>query len=325
MDIAVIDDFLLLSQKTADWKTIAPDVRITVFSDHAYTDEALIERLQWFDVVCVMRERTRLTRAVLSKLPRLKLIVTSASKNPAVDMDAATDYGIQVCGTVTSRNKGYSSSEITIALMLSVARWIPQERDSMRANGWQSRVGVALAHRTLGIIGFGRLARQVAVVAKAMMMEVITFSRSLSEAEAAEIGVKKVDRDTLFRESDFLNVQLLLTPETTGVIGAREIGLMKPTAYLINAARGPIVDEAALIDALVNRRIAGAGLDVYDYEPLQPDHPFRYLPNVVATPHIGFATEEAYQVFYEGMVETIKAFAAGNPVWKHNEIARTNA
>jgi phosphoglycerate dehydrogenase-like enzyme len=204
--------------------------------------------------------------------------------------------------------------------MLSVARWIPQERDSLRGNGWQSRVGVALARRTLGILGFGRLARQVAIVAKAMQMSVITYSRSLSEADAAAAGVRKVDRDTLFRESDFVNVQLLLTDETRGSVGAREIALMKPTAFLINAARGPLVDEHALIDALIHHRIAGAGLDVFDFEPLPPDHPFRYLPNVVATPHIGFATEEAYRAFYQGMVATIAAYVNGAPINVHNQV-----
>jgi phosphoglycerate dehydrogenase-like enzyme len=309
--IAILDDFQQVALAMADWSALAGKAEIEVFHDHLADSARVVERLAPFDIVCVMRERTPLTRAILGQLPKLKLICSTAPRNASIDLAAAAERGITVCGT------GYTShgaAEATWALILGLLRHIPAEANSLRAGGWQVAIGGDLEGRTIGLVGLGNLGARVAKVAKAFGMNAIAWSTNLTAEKAEAAGARPVDKDTLFRDADIVTIHLVLSPRSRGIIGAREIGLMKPTAYLINSSRGPLVDEAALIDALTRRRIAGAALDVFDTEPLPPAHPFRTLDTVLATPHIGFVTRETYTIFYRDTVENILAWLAGKPI-----------
>jgi phosphoglycerate dehydrogenase-like enzyme len=270
-----------------------------------------VARLKPFEIVCAMRERTPLPRAILSQLPNLKLICSTAPRNASIDVAAAKELGITVCGT------GYTShgaAEATWALILGLLRHIPAEANSLRAGGWQVAVGGDLERRTIGLVGLGNLGRRVAGVAKAFGMNAIAWSQNLTAEKAEATGVKLVTKDELFREADIVTIHLVLSPRSRGIVTAHEIGLMKPTAYLINTSRGPLIDETALVDALTHRRIAGAALDVFDTEPLPASHSFRTLDNVLATPHIGFVTRETYEIFYRDTVENILAWLGGKPI-----------
>ncbi len=303
--IAVLDDYQGVALQLADWTTIAQRARIDVFRDHVSDPDAVALRLRPYDVVCVMRERTPLRRELIEQLPNLKLIASTGGRNASIDLQAAAERGIKVVHT------GYSSTptvELTWALILADRRHILRESAALRAGEWQHTLGEDLATRTLGIIGLGNLGSLVAKVALAFGMNVIAWSQNLTAERASAVGVGLVTKEELLRQADIVSIHLVLSARTRGLIGAAELALMKPTARLVNTSRGPIVDEAALIDALAAGRIAGAAIDVYDVEPLPPDHPFRRLDNVLATPHIGYVARGLYETFYRDTVANIAAW-----------------
>ncbi len=301
----MLDDYQGVALQMADWTPLAQRAHIDVFRDHVSGLDEVVQRLLPYDVVCVMRERTPFGRELIERLPNLKLIASTAPRNACIDLKAAAERGIKVAHT------GYSSTptvELTWALILAGARHIIQESASLRAGGWQHTVGEDLAKKTLGIIGLGRLGSLVAKVALAFDMDVIAWSQNLTAERAAAAGATLVTKQELLQQSDVVSIHLVLSERTQGLIGAAEFALMKPTARLVNTSRGPIVDEAALIEALAAGRIAGAAVDVYDVEPLPPQHPFRTLNNVLATPHIGYVARGLYEIFYRDTVANIVAW-----------------
>jgi phosphoglycerate dehydrogenase-like enzyme len=308
--VAILDDYQNCALRMADWSVLPANVEVTVFTDNEADLGRLIQRLKPFQVVCAMRERTRFDRELLEKLPDLKLVATTGSWNAAIDTVAAEELGITVCGTGAAGN---STPELTWGVILALIRQIPAEVNSVRSGGWQVAVGGDLQGRTLALMGLGNIGRAMARIGKAFGMNIIAWSQNLTAEKAEANGARLVDMDTLFREGDFVCIHTVLSTRTRGLVTARELGLMKKTAYLINTSRGPIVDEAALIDVLERRAIAGAALDAYVPEPLPADHPFRRLTNVIATPHIGYVTEDTYRIFYGETVDNIANFLAGTP------------
>src|SRR5437588_1534675 len=309
MKVAILDDYQDVALRLADWSGVRRRAEITVFNDHLADPAALVERLRPFDVVCVMRERTPLSRDTLQQLPRLKLIASTGPRNAAIDMRVAAERGIVVTAT------GYESTptiELSWALILASARHLAREAASVRDGGWQTRIGTNLRGKCLGVIGLGNIGKEVARIALAFGMTVIAWSQNLTGEIAGAAGATLVDKDALFRQADIVTVHLILSRRTVGLVGAAELALMKPTAWLINTSRGPIVDQAALIEALQARRIAGAALDVFDVEPLPADHPFRRLDNVLATPHIGYVTQELYRTFYADAAVNIAIWLEAN-------------
>jgi phosphoglycerate dehydrogenase-like enzyme len=312
--IAILDDYQNVALDMADWSPLAKRAEITVFNDHEADTAKLIERLQPFQVICVMRERTPITRQVIERLPNLKLIASTGSRNASIDTDAAADHGIDVVNT------GYSSTatiEFTWALLLAMSRNIPLEAQSLREGGWQRSFGTELSGKTLGVLGLGHIGSAVGVIGRAFRMNVIAWSQNLTVERAESKGVQLVDKDTLFSTSDFLSIHLRLSDRTQGLVGREELAKMKKTSRLINTSRGPIVDTAALVDALTRRQIAGAAIDVYDTEPLEPMHPLRSMQNVLATPHIGYVTRELYQTFYGDTVRNIVEWLDRSPQQGH--------
>jgi phosphoglycerate dehydrogenase-like enzyme len=295
MRVAILDDYQNVALSMADWSDVAARAEITVFNDHLADPDAVVERLAPFDVVCVMRERTPLTRDVIERLPKLKVIASTGPFNAAVDVAAAKERGIHV-----STTGGYveSTVELTWALVLAAARRIVDESVSVRAGGWQTSVGPQLGGTVLGVLGLGRIGSRVAQVGKAFGMDIIAWSANLTPEAAEQAGAIYVPKDELFSRADVLTIHLVLSERSRGLVGSAELALMKPTALLVNTSRGPIVDESALVDALRSQRLGGAGLDVFDVEPLPAGHPLRSLDNVVATPHIGYVAEQVYRVFY---------------------------
>jgi phosphoglycerate dehydrogenase-like enzyme len=302
MQVAILDDYQNVALSMADWSEVAARAEITVFNDHVADQGDLVERLGPFDVVCVMRERTPLPRGVIERLPRLKMIASTGPFNASIDMAAAEDHGIHV-GTTG----GYveSTVELTWALILAAGRRIVDESRSVRTGGWQTSVGLQLGGSVLGVLGLGRIGARVARVGKAFGMDVIAWSTNLTPDAAEKAGATYVSKDELFSRADVLTVHLVLSERTRGLVGADELALMNPTALLVNTSRGPIVDEAALVDALRSQRIAGAGLDVFDTEPLPAGHPLRSLDTVVATPHIGYVADRVYRTFYGETADNI--------------------
>jgi phosphoglycerate dehydrogenase-like enzyme len=309
MRVAILDDFQDVALRLADWSAVARRAEITVFNDHVADPAAVVERLRPFDVVCVMRERTPLSREILQQLPRLKLIASTGPRNASIDMQAAAERGIRVTAT------GYESTptiELTWALILASARDLARETGSVRHGGWQTAIGANLRGKCLGVIGLGNIGKEVARIGLAFGMTVIAWSENLTTEIANAAGATRVDKPDLFRQADIVTIHLVLSRRTTGLVGTAELALMKPTARLINTSRGLIVDEAALIEALRARKIAGAALDVFDAEPLAADHPFRTLDNVLATPHIGYVTQELYRTFYSDAAASIAAWLDTN-------------
>ena len=305
MRIAILDDYQNVGLKMTDWSALSGRAEIAVFNDHVADPSALVERLLPFDVVCVMRERTPLPREVLERLPRLKLIASTGSRNPSIDAEAAKELGITVTAT------GYRSSptiELTWALLLASVRGIVQENNSIRDGGWQKSVGQDLKGTTLGVVGLGNVGGQVARIGLAFGMKIIAWSQNMTPEIAEAAGARLVSKDELFRQADIVTIHLILSRRTKGIVGTAELGLMKPTSRLINTSRGPIVDEASLIKALGSHAIAGAAIDVFDQEPLPSEHPFRSMDNVLTTPHIGYVTEGLYRMFYADTVANISAW-----------------
>lgn len=303
--VAVLDDYQNVALQMADWSPLAGRATISVFNDHVDDPQKLVERLLPFDVVCVMRERTPLPRPIIEQLPRLKLIVSTGPVNASIDKAATAERGI------ATANTGYTSTpaiELTWALILASARHIAAENASLRAGGWQRTIGEDLRGKTLGVLGLGNIGAQVAKIGLAFGMAVAAWSQNLTPETAAAVGARLVSKDELMRGSDFLTIHVLLSRRTRGLVGAAELALMKPSATLINTSRGPIVDEAALIAALRERRIAGAAVDVFDVEPLAADHPYRSLDNMLATPHLGYVSRGLYETFYKDIVEAIRAW-----------------
>ena len=311
MKVAILDDYQGVASDMADWDLLPDGTEVEFFRDHLADEDALAERLRDFDVVMGMRERTPFPRSLLSRLPNLRHLITTGGGNASFDIPAATEMGIVVSG---SPGSGEGPTELTWGLIIGLARQIHLEDQRTREGGWGTTVGVGLKGKTLGLLGLGHIGSLVARVGNAFDMNVVGWSQNLTAERTAECSVTLVDKDTLFRESDFVSIHVRLSDRTRGLVGARELALMKPTAYFINISRGPIVDEGALIDALERGAIAGAGLDVMDVEPLPKDHPFLRLPNTLITPHLGYVTEESYRAFYTGVVEDIRAFAAGEPI-----------
>jgi phosphoglycerate dehydrogenase-like enzyme len=309
MKVAVLDDYQNVALQLADWSAARRHAEITVFNDHLADPAAVVERLRPFDVVCVMRERTPLTREILSQLPRLKLIASTGLRNASIDMEAAAERGIMVTAT------GYDSTptiEFAWSLILASMRGVDREAASLKAGRWQTGLGSNLRGKSLGVVGLGNIGREVARIGLAFGMKVIAWSQNLTEEKASAAGVTLVDKQTLFREADIVTVHLVLSSRTKGLIGAPEFALMKPTARLVNTSRGPIVDESSLIAALQARRIAGAAVDVFETEPLPADHPFRKLDNVLATPHVGYVTADLYRTFYGDAAANIANWLEAN-------------
>jgi phosphoglycerate dehydrogenase-like enzyme len=305
MKIAVLDDYQNAALKLADWSPVAGRAEITVFNDHVSDPLALVERLLPFDIICVMRERTPLPRSIIQQLPQLKMIASTGSRNASIDAEAATERGIVVTGT---RYWSTPTIEMTWALILASMRHIVQENAAIRDRGWQISIGEDLQGKTLGVLGLGNIGREVARIGHAFGMKIIAWSQNMTSEIASAAGATLVGKDQLFRQADVVTIHLILSRRTRGLVGAAELALMKPTARLINTSRGPIVDEASLIEVLQSRSIAGAALDVFDEEPLPALHPFRTLSNVLATPHVAYVAESLYRAFYEDAVASITAW-----------------
>ncbi|MGF6770537.1 phosphoglycerate dehydrogenase-like enzyme [Paraburkholderia sp. GAS199] len=308
--IAILDDYQKVALELADWSSLEQGAEITVFSDHVADIDQLIERLTPFEVLCVMRERTPLTRAIIESLPNLKLIASTGAGNASIDMDAAAERNVEVVHT------GYSSTptiEFTWAMILAMARNITIENRSVREGGWQRTLGTELAGKTLGLLGLGRVGSAVGVIGRTFGMNIIAWSHNLTVEHAESVGAQLVDKDTLFSASDFLSIHVRLSERTRGLVSAAELDRMKPSGRIINTSRGPIVDAHALLAALRNERIAGAAVDVFDTEPLELTDPLRSLDNVLATPHIGYVTREMYRTFYGDCVINIAKYLDQRP------------
>jgi D-3-phosphoglycerate dehydrogenase len=309
---AILDDYQNVALKLADWSPVAKDVDITVFNQPLGGQDKVIKALADFEIVCGMRERTPFPRAVIEALPKLKLLITTGARNASFDLEAAKERKVTVCGTP---GLGNPTAGIAIGLMLELTRRIGYENARMKAGElWQTTIGLDLDGHTLGVIGLGKLGTRVAQIAKAFGMKVIAWSQNLTPEKCQEAGVQYAGKEDLLRQADFISIHVVLSPRTRGLLGAKELSLMKPTGYLINTSRGPIIDEAALLAALKERRIAGAGLDVFDTEPLPVDHPLRRLDNVVLTPHLGYVSVQNYRAYFAGVVEDIRGFLDGKPV-----------
>ncbi len=300
--VAVLDDYQHAALRFADWASVGTRAAITVFDDHLADPDAVVARLQPFDVLCVMRERTPLTRIIIERLPRLKLIISTGPRNASIDLAAARDRGVAIAHT------GYRPDptvEMTWALILAASRHLVAESNALRAGGWQHTVGVGLRGKTLGLLGLGRVGGEVARVGQAFGMNLVAWSPHMTAERAAEHGATAVSREALFRQADVITIHMVLAAATRGLVGAPELAWMKPSALLVNTSRGPLVDEPALLAALRSGQIGGAAVDVYDTEPLPADHPLRTLPNVLATPHIGYVADDLYRTFHGDTVAAL--------------------
>jgi phosphoglycerate dehydrogenase-like enzyme len=310
--VAILDDYQNAAMQMADWSLLPRDAKVEALHDHLADEGLLAQRLRDYDVVICMRERTPMLRSLLQRLPNLKLLVTTGMGNASFDIDAATELGIVVSGT--SSGGGPGTAELTWGLILALARSIPAEDRAVRQGKWQTSVGQGIAGKTLGVIGFGRIGSQVARIGVAFGMEVLTWSQNMTPQRAQTVGATAVSKDDLLARSDFVTLHVSLNPRSRGLLTAPDLARMKPTAYLINTSRGPLVDEQALVEALRTKRIAGAGLDVFNVEPLPQDHPLRHMENTVLTPHLGYVTEEGYRGMYSNAVENIQTYLKGQPV-----------
>ncbi len=315
--VAILDDYAGVALGLADWSPVRTRAEVTVFDRHLSEPEAA-DALRPFDVLCTVRERMALPRTLLDALPNLKLITIVGRSLPNLDMAAATERGILVAHSDFANPRFKSvrdaTPELAWGLMIATVRNLAEEHRRMREGGWQTTTGMTLSGKRLGLLGLGRTGKRMAEYAKVFDMQVIAWSQNLTEEAAATVGARRVEKAALFEESDVVSIHLVLSERTRGLVGEPELALMRPHAYLINTSRGPIVDEHALIGALTTGRIAGAGLDVYDIEPLPPDHPLRFLPNVTLSPHLGYVTREMLGAFYSDTVEAVVAWLDGNPI-----------
>ena len=311
MKIAVLDDYQNVARDMADWSGLERAHEITFFDDIHEGLDGFARRLEPFEILCIMRERSPIGRDLIERLPNARLFVTAGMRNAAIDLEACAERGITVLGTGGSAQ---ATPELAWGMMLSLARNIHIENARMREGKWITTLGLDLQGKTLGILGLGRLGTKMAQIAKAFDMNVIAWSQNLTDARAAEAGAVRVDKAELFARADFITIHYKLGERSRGLVGAAELAQMKPTAYLVNTSRGPIVDTPALIAALTEGRIAGAGVDVYDAEPLPPDHPIRACPRTLLTPHLGYVTDGTYRAFYGEIVDSLESGLAGDPI-----------
>lgn len=310
---AILDDYQQVALKIADWSTITEKVEIVSFSQHFYDENELVDYIRDAEIVIVMRERTPFGVSLFEKLPKLKLLITSGMRNTSIDLVAAAAHGVTVCGTASSSEP---PTELTWALIMNLARNIMKENADLRSNGlWQSTVGSDLYGKRLGLLGLGKIGGRMATIAKAFGMDIIAWSQNLTKEQTDQLGVQLASsKEELLETSDYVSIHLVLSDRTRGLISEKDLQLMKSTAYLVNTSRAAIVDQQALIKALHENWIAGAGLDVFDLEPLPLDHPFRTMPNVLATPHLGYVTERNYTTYYQEAVEDIQAYLDGRVI-----------
>ena len=311
MRVALLDDYQDAGRAAGDWASLPAGTEVVAFHDHLSDEAAIAERLRDFEVIVGMRERTAFPRSLLARLPNLKLLITTGGRNASFDVAAANEQGVVVCGT---GGVGTPTAELAWGLLLDLARHITAEDRAIREGRWQTTLGSGMSGRTLGIVGLGNLGTQVANVGRTFGMNIVAWSPNLTVERATERNATLVTKDELFQRSDYISVHMVLSDRSRGLIDEHAIAQMKPTAFFVNTSRGPIVDEAALAKALREKRIAGAGIDVFEVEPLPADSPFRGLDNVILTPHLGYVTVEGYNVFYRDAVEDIRAFLDGNPV-----------
>jgi len=315
MRVSILDDYQGVALDMADWSAVRDSGIEVAVERFPFADEAdVIRSLADSEIVCAMRERTVFSKQIVDKLPKLKLLITTGMRNASFDMEALKARGVTVCGTGGPGGGNEDTAELAWGLILGAARRIAEDHAFMRQGGWQTRIGHRMAGKTIGCLGLGRLGSAVARVGLAFGMKAIAWSQNLTAEKAAEQGVERVEKDELFRQADVLSVHLVLSPRSRGLVGAREIGLMKKSAILVNTSRGPIVDTDAVIAALKEGRLGYAGFDVYDKEPLPADHPLRTCPNVILTPHIGYVTDENYRSSFPQYVEAIMGFLDGKPV-----------
>jgi phosphoglycerate dehydrogenase-like enzyme len=305
VQLAVIDDYQDVARSSADWSRLPEDVHVTFFHDRCGTEDDLVNRLEPFEIVGVMRERTAFPRTVLARLPNLRLLASTGRRNAAIDMLAAQELGIAVSST---SSPGHATAELTMALILSLSRGLVSESRSVGEGGWQVGLGRDLRGANLGLVGLGRLGSQVARLAAGFGMNIGAWSENLTAERCAEVGVTKMSRSELYGRSDFVSIHLRLSERTIRVVADAELEMMRPDAYLVNTSRAAIVDANALVRAVESNAIAGAALDVFDYEPLPPGHPLRNTTGILATPHIGYVTRETYEVFYGEMVDAIAGY-----------------
>jgi phosphoglycerate dehydrogenase-like enzyme len=310
VSVAILDDFQDVTRTLADWDRLRPGADVTIFNRH-FEGEELVRRIAPFEVLVLTRERTPLRRALIERLPNLKLVVTAGSRNLGIDMAACKERGILVCGTESGSSP---TAELAWGLLLALARRIVDEDRALRDGRWQTTVGFGLKDKVLGIVGLGKLGSQMAKIGQAFGMRTIAWSQNLTDDKAQAQGCTRVEKLVLFREADVVTIHLLSTERTRGIIGRAEFAAMKPTAIFINTARAAIVDQDALLDALMSRKIAGAGLDVYDREPLPADAPILRAPNTVLTPHLGYVTRDTYSVYFPQALEDIEAWLSGHPI-----------
>ncbi|MHC8320158.1 D-2-hydroxyacid dehydrogenase family protein [Pseudomonas sp. GB2N2] len=311
VQIAVIDDWQDVARNVVDWSALDAIGQVSFIHDYPAGNDTLAERLADFEVICVMRERTRFDEDLLRRLPKLKLLVTGGMRNAALDLKAAAALGIQVTGTDSYK---HAAPELTWALIMAATRNLVMEANALRTGKWQHGLGGDLHGKTLAILGLGSIGQRVAQFGQVFGMRVIAWSENLTAERAAEVGVTYVSKQQLFEQADVLSVHLVLSDRSRGLVDAQALDWMKPTALLVNTARGPIVDEAALIKALQKQRLGGAALDVFAEEPLPANHPFRTLENVLATPHVGYVSHQNYHLFFAQMIEAIQAWSAGTPI-----------
>jgi phosphoglycerate dehydrogenase-like enzyme len=310
--IAILDDYQNVALRMADWSGLQKGHKVVAFNERLPDLDAVARALAEFDIVGIMRERTPFPRALFEKLPKLRLLVTTGKRNASIDLEAANAHNVMVCNT---GGAGRSTAELAIGLTIALARHFREEFHTMRpGGGWQTTLGTDLEGKTLGLLGLGNLGARVGRIGAAMGMNLIAWSQNLTAEQAKQRGAERVEKDELFGRSDVISIHLILSARTRGLVGARELALMKPTALLINTSRGPIIDEAALLAALGEKRIAGFGGDTFDVEPLPSNHPLRSEPRALLTPHLGYVTEETYRDFYGGMVQAIEAWLAGKPI-----------
>ena len=315
--VAILDDYQRVARSLADWSSLTPRVQTEFFHDNLVDLAPLADRLHSFQAVLAMRERTPFPRALIERLPNLRLLVTAGRRNASIDLAAASERGVLVTGTETLPTP---TMELTWGLILALSRNLVREANGMRSGQWQTTVGHVVAGKTLGVLGLGKLGSRVVAVGKAFGMPVLAWSQNLTPERAAEVGAVYAGKDRLLETSDIVTIHLVLSERTRNLIGAAELARMKPGAFLINTSRGPIVNQAALVEALSSRRIAGAAVDVYDQEPLPADHPLRTVENLLLTPHLGYVTEENYRLVYGCAVENIRAFLDGKPLRAINQL-----
>jgi D-3-phosphoglycerate dehydrogenase len=309
---AILDDYFKLSLSWADWSKVTDRVELTVFEKPFTSPDEVASALKDFQIILAMRERTAFPRAMFERLPNLKLMITSGMRNAAIDFEAAKDHNVVLCGTNFARDP---TAPLAIGLILELTRNIGRESARMHAGEpWQAHLGIEIEGRTLGVVGLGKLGTKVAKLAQAFGMNVIAWSPNLTPEKCKEVGVTYASKEELFRTADVITIHVVLGPRSRGLVGKEDLLRMKPTAYIVNTARGPIIDEAALLEVLRDKKIAGAGIDVFSVEPLPLDHPFRKLDNMVITPHLGYATEEVFRGHYSQMMEGIDAWFKGEPL-----------